>query len=133
MAIMKGYDGEVKLGEKVIGYVNSATVNITRGTADISALGSKYKKYEETTVEWSGNARATFDYADAAQKEAVDRLDGTTEDGGALPVLSVKVGATKTYTGDVVISNLQLGVEHGGVVTADFSFQGSDTPNKVVL
>ena len=132
MAIMKGYDGEVKVGGKTIGYVNSATINVTRGTHEVSQLGNKYKEFEETVVEWSGNARATFDYADAAQKEVVDRLDGTTDD-GALPVLSVKVSETKTYTGDVIMTNMQLGVEHANVVTADFSFQGSGTPNKVIL
>ena len=125
MAIMRGCDGSIKMGTKLMGYIDSFNININVGNAETSSIGKEWKEYMETVKDWGGSASGTFDYStESGQKDIIDRIlasgKSTTPLAGEF-----KVAEDLTLTGNFCMSSAALQSAFGDKVSISFNFQGT--------
>ena len=119
-----GFDGELKIGSTVIGYIDTWSLSITQGTAEVSQIGTRAKAFIPTSTEWSGSLSGTFAYGDTEQKALVDALVGTTVT-APLDAVFLKAGAEGHFTGKIIPSGASINAAHGDKISISFNFQGT--------
>lgn len=122
MSVMAGKDGEIKLGENTIGYIDNFSINVNQGAAETSQIGKPWKEFINSSRDWSGSLSGTLDYADLAQKEIVDNMLQNVDE---VYTCEFKVNATLTLTGSVIISSVSITGSHGDKVAVSINFQGT--------
>ena len=119
---MAGKDGIIKFTQQAAGYIDSWSLSVNRGTAEVSQLGNGWKDYIGTVNDWSGSASGTLDYGDKAQKALVDAfISGNAE----AVELSLHCGEGIDLGGSVIVTSVSVNAEHGGKVSVSFNFQGT--------
>ena len=124
MAVMAGKNGEIKIGENKVGYIDNFSLNVNLGSAETSQIGKQWRDYIATCSDWSGSLSGTLDYADTAQKEVVDEL--LTPSDTALTG-EFKVGPALTLTGNFFITSISITGSFADKVAVSINFQGTGT------
>ena len=124
MAVMAGKNGEIKIGENKVGYIDNFSINVNLGSAETSQIGKQWRDYIATCSDWSGSLSGTLDYADTAQKEVVDEL--LTPSDTALTG-EFKVGPALTLTGNFFITSISITGSFADKVAVSINFQGTGT------
>lgn len=124
MAVMAGKNGEIKIGENKVGYIDNFSINVNLGSAETSQIGKQWRDYIATCSDWSGSLSGTLDYADIAQKEVVDEL--LTPSDTALTG-EFKVGPASTLTGNFFITSISITGSFADKVAVSINFQGTGT------
>ena len=124
MAVMAGKNGEIKIGENKVGYIDNFSINVNLGSAETSQIGKQWRDYIATCSDWSGSLSGTLDYADIAQKEVVDEL--LTPSDTALTG-EFKVGPALTLTGNFFITSISITGSFADKVAVSINFQGTGT------
>jgi hypothetical protein len=97
-------------------------------------MGNVWRTYRPGMPSWNGTMQAHFDAADVGQSQLWQRLVGAVPSG----VLSdvefhwENQGETlgdKYLSGDVIITGVTATAELMNIISANFTFQGSDTLN----
>lgn len=122
MAVMRGCDGELTIGSSKVTYIDSFSISMNIGSAEVSSLGSEWKEFISTTKDWSGSASGTLDYADTTQKKFFDDFLAS---GSASATASFKVSADLTLTGSVYLTSMSVNASHGDKISVSFNFQGT--------
>ncbi len=121
MATHRGLDGVVKIGANTIAEVNSWSLDENTDMLEDTTMGDAAKTYQAGLKGWSGQLSCWWDPSDANGQELLNNGESATlhlGPGGA--------GSGDTYyEGVAIISGLVRGGEKEGIVTAEFSFQGS--------
>ena len=122
MAVMAGKNGEIKISENKVGYIDNFSLNVNLGSAETSQIGKQWRDYIATCSDWSGSLSGTLDYADTAQKEVVDEL--LTPSDTALTG-EFKVGPALTVTGNFFITSVSITGSFADKVAVSINFQGT--------
>ena len=122
MAVMAGKNGEIKISENKVGYIDNFSLNVNLGSAETSQIGKQWRDYIATCSDWSGSLSGTLDYADIAQKEVVDEL--LTPSDTALTG-EFKVGPALTVTGNFFITSVSITGSFADKVAVSINFQGT--------
>lgn len=124
MAVMAGKDGQVKVGEKVIGYIDNFSINVNIGSAETSSIGKTWKEFISTVQDWSGSLSGTFDYADLAQKAIIDKYIVAAPDQSPLTAIFT-LNTALDVSGSILVTSIGSSAAHGDKVTISFNFQGT--------
>ena len=122
MAVMAGKNGEIKISENKVGYIDNFSLNVNLGSAETSQIGKQWRDYIATCSDWSGSLSGTLDYTDIAQKEVVDEL--LTPSDTALTG-EFKVGPALTVTGNFFITSVSITGSFADKVAVSINFQGT--------
>jgi len=120
-----GKDGLVKTTNGEVGYLDSWSLSFTGDTAETSSFGQRAKEFVNTTISASGSASGTLDTQDAEQKTIMDMFAA----GGTLSEVTlhlvVKPGGSsdEEYTGQAVLTGIEIGSSYSDKVTFSFNFQ----------
>jgi len=120
MATFNGNDGVIEFGANVIGEVTSFNVTQSVATIDDTVMGDTWKTHLVDVPEWSGSITSMWDDGDTAQTAMTIGASGTTN---LLPE-GAGVGNYQ-LSGTVTVTNIDLPVERGGVITQTFQFTGN--------
>jgi hypothetical protein len=144
MPTFRGQDGSVVIGgtpDVLIGQVTTWTIVEEFGSLETSAMGNVWRTYRPGMPSWNGTMQAHFDDADVGQSALWLRLVGATPSGvlSAVEFHWENQGETlgdKHLSGDVIITGVTVTAELNNIISANFTFQGSDvltmTPAPVV-
>ena len=127
MATYCGRLGYVKAGaagsEAVVGEMSSWTLTVDSPATDISVFqNSGWSSFKGCGRSWSGSAEGFFDTADTAQLAIWTAITGET----ALGVY-FHVDDTIRFSGSCHPTSWSANASVGGISTASFNFQGTDT------
>lgn len=123
-----GKDGDIKLGGSVA-YMDSWSLSMGAGTADVTGFGLNSKEFVHTLREWSGSLSGTFDRSDTDQADIFAVLHGSSTTGlvsyTAKFYLSTLTTDTRYFSGPVKFTNGSVNSAVADKVSASFDFQGS--------
>ena len=120
---MAGKDGIVKVGTTAVGYIDTWSLTLNRGTAEVSQIGRDYKDFIGTVKDFSGSMSGTMAYGDTEQKAMVDQF----LTGGSPSELTAafKCNDNLTINGNIIVTSVAIGASHGDKVTFSCNFQGT--------
>ena len=121
--VQTGCDGGLKIGNAVIGFIDSFSVNFDIANAETTSIGSKWADYVETKKSWSGSASATLDHV--AHKTIMENITSGT---GAKLAAIFKCGDKVSISGNILISSVGVTVTQGDKSSMSFNFTGSGAP-----
>ena len=124
MALIKGYKGEVRLGNDLIGEIKNYSLDIASDVVDTTTLGSNgWRRNTATLRGWSGSVTAHFDTGDTGQTDIRSALlQGNTVN------LTFYIGGNeagnKTFSGTAIVKSGSITNDVAGIVEISFSFDG---------
>lgn len=122
MAVHKGSEGVVKVGSDTVAEVTGFSFDETSDTIESTALSNTARSYVADYVTFSGTVDCMWDETDTSGQGAM--TVGSTVTLNLYPEGSGS-GATY-YTGSAIITSISRANAMGSIVTASFSFQGSN-------
>ena len=122
MAVHKGSEGVVKVGSDTVAEVTGFSFDETSDTIESTALSNSARSYVADYVTFSGTVDCMWDETDTSGQGAM--TVGSTVTLNLYPEGSGS-GATY-YTGSAIITSISRANAMGSIVTASFSFQGSN-------
>ena len=125
--IMAGKDGSFKFDSNQVAYIDSFSLSLNRGTAEVSQLGNDFKEYIATVGDWSGSASGTLDLGDAGQEELLEKILSSSN---TVATAEFKVNKSSKITGEVIITSASITASHGDQVSVSYNFQGNKAPTK---
>lgn len=130
MAIMRGCDGELKIGTAKAGYIDSFDLAINNGIADVSSIGKEWTESMETNKSFSGSCSGTLDTSDPAQAKLLDALLESSEEE---LTIELKVAANVKLSGKIKASGASINATHGDKVSVSFNYTGSGALTKSAI
>ena len=125
MATFRGMDGSVTWATQVVGEIKAWSLNVSEETLETTKMGDAWRGFVGGLADWSGQATANLDYGDTnGQKVIVDRLVVTSPQSGT-GALVLRQATTKTWSGNAIISGLNITQQMSSIVEVQFSFKGS--------
>ena len=67
MAVLKGYQGNFKVGTDTVGEISEWTLDVSADIIDKSAFGDEWKKKVATQKDWTGSITGRLDTSDTGQ------------------------------------------------------------------
>jgi len=120
MANHKGSEGTVRVGANTIAEITAYTVSQTATTIEDTELSDSASTFQVGTTSWSGSVSCFWDETDTAQGAMTI---GASVSLGLYPEESA-TGNTK-LSGTALITGIEIGGAINGIVTANFTFQGT--------
>jgi predicted secreted protein len=125
MAALIGKDGSLRIGTNVIGAIDTWSLNLSQGSAEITALSTEantFRNYVQTIKEWSGSASGTLDLADSQQLTV--EQSATT---GTFAVAALRFYTTLAayWAGNAYITGITVNSRVDDKVSLSFNFQGT--------
>lgn len=125
MAAIMGKDGSFRVGAVVTGSIDSYTLNMNIGSAEITQMSSEantFRNYAQTIKDWSGTASGTLDLADANQLA----LEGIATTGTlASSTMRFYTSLTSYWAGTAFLTGMTVNSQVGDKVSVSFNFQGT--------
>jgi hypothetical protein len=122
MAAIMGKDGSVSIAAAVVGSIDSYTLNIGVGSADVTAFGDAMRNNVTTIKEWSGSLSGTLNLADAQQ---ITLLGQASTAAFATVGLRFNTTTPQYWGGTAYIKSYNAGSRVADKVSVSFSFQGT--------
>lgn len=128
MAIHSGTSGSVLYATSsgtagtLIGQLKSWSITVEAEELDTSAFGQSWRTFDAGVKQWGGSFQGNVDAADAQQIAIWSNLlTGTKAE------LALKLDATKTYYGTVVMISQDLEDSFDGLAESTWNFRGNST------
>ena len=122
MATHKGSEGTVKVGSNAVAEVTGFSVDETADTIENTALSNTAHSYVSDLVGFSGTIDCFWDETDTSGQGALTAGSSVTlnlyPEGDA--------SSAKYYTGTAIVTSISRANAIGSMVTATFSFQGTN-------
>jgi hypothetical protein len=126
MAALMGKDGGFVVGTTgFTGAIDSWSLNIGIGNAEISAYGDPARNFGYTIKEWSGNAAGTLNRSDTQQNDLLAQATTATPATVALRLCGTTVFSSGYWGGTAYIKGYNAGSDVAGKVSVTFDFQGT--------
>ena len=124
MAVMHGKDAAIKKDSVAVAYAQEWSIDSGLSAEDVTDFGDDWKAFAGGLAEWSGTMNCFFDPTNTEQKAIHDALI-TAAPTGALTDVTFYLDATYYYSGNVIITGVNISVSVSGIITVAFSFQGN--------
>jgi hypothetical protein len=121
MGTHHGKSGVVMVGTDVVAEVTAFDLSDDTELVEDTVMGDSYKTYKEGHKSWSGSLSCFWDETDSTGQEAL-------ASGGTVTLKLYPEGSAtgaKYYYGSVLIQKMSIAVPKDGIVTREFSFQGT--------
>jgi len=124
---MVGKDGFVKVGSDKVGYIDAWSISFAGDIAETNEMGERAKKFMNTTISASGSASGTLDTSDTAQLALLDMFTsgGELEEVDLHLLLEEGNSTDEEFTGQAVITGVEIGSSYTDKVTYSFNYQFS--------
>ena len=122
MATHKGSEGTVKVGSNAVAEGTGCSFDETAETNETTALSNSARSYVSDLVTFSGNIDCFWDETDTSGQ-------GALTVGSSVTLNLYPEGATTGdtyYTGTAIVTSISRANAIGSMVTASFSFQGTN-------
>lgn len=120
MATYTGKQGSIKVGGTAVAEVSDFTLNISAETVDDTVKGDDWRTKKATFKTWGGSLKTQWDPTDSGQ--------GNIDVGSTVAVELYPGDATTGetyYSGNAIITEMEISSELDGMVEAAASFEGS--------
>lgn len=125
MANFRGMDGSIQYNGNPVGEVKGMSVQSTIDLMEDTVMGDAWKTQVPGLAEWGGSADVQLDYGDTlGQKAIIDKLLAATPPGTAVTV-QFRVSATKYFSGNAILTGIDIQSVLGQIVTAKYTFKGT--------
>lgn len=122
MAVHKGSEGIVKIGANTVAEVVGFSVDETCDTVESTALSNSARSYVSDLVGFSGTIDCHWDETDSTGQGAMTVGSSVT-----LNLYPEGSASSATYyTGTAIITSISRANAIGSIVSASFSFQGTN-------
>tara|TARA_A100001015_G_scaffold318614_1_gene439012 strand:+ start:82 stop:471 length:390 start_codon:yes stop_codon:yes gene_type:complete len=122
MAVHKGSEGIVKIGANTVAEVVGFSVDETSDTIESTALSNSARSYVADLVGFSGTIDCHWDETDSTGQGAMTVGSSVT-----LNLYPEGSASSATYyTGTAIITSISKANAIGSIVSASFSFQGTN-------
>ena len=122
MAVHKGSEGVVKIGANTVAEVVGFSVDETCDTVESTALSNSARSYVSDLVGFSGTIDCHWDETDSTGQGAMTVGSSVT-----LNLYPEGSASSATYyTGTAIITSISRANAIGSIVSASFSFQGTN-------
>ena len=121
MAVHKGSEGSVAVGANTVAEVTGFSFDETADTIETTALSNSGRSYVADYVTFSGTIDCMWDETDTNGQEAMTVGSSVT-----LNLYPEGSSAGTYYYGTAIITSISRANAMGSVVTASFSFQGTN-------
>ena len=122
MAVHKGSEGVVKIGANTVAEVVGFSVDETADTIESTALSNSARSYVADLVGFSGTIDCHWDETDSTGQGAMSVGSSVT-----LNLYPEGSASSATYyTGTAIITSISRANAIGSIVSASFSFQGTN-------
>ena len=122
MAVHKGSEGVVKIGANTVAEVVGFSVDETADTIESTALSNSARSYVADLVGFSGTIDCHWDETDTTGQGAMSVGSSVT-----LNLYPEGSASSATYyTGTAIITSISRANAIGSIVSASFSFQGTN-------
>ena len=122
MTTHKGSDGLVKIGASTVAEVTGFSFDETSDTIETTALANSARSYVADLVGFSGTVDCFWDETDSSGQGAMTAGAGVT-----LNLYPEGADSGDTYfTGSAIITSISRANAIGSMVTASFSFTGTN-------
>ena len=123
---IRGFEGNVKVGEVEFGNAKSWSLNITQETQDVSTLGTGmgWKQSIGTLKSWAGSIVAIFDSSGTVEGTLMNNLVGA----GTIELtmqLGDGSGDADVYSGLANITGMDITNDVNGIMAVSFNFEGN--------
>lgn len=122
MAVHKGSEGTVKVGSSSVAEVTGFSFDETADTIESTALSNSGRSYVADYLGFSGTVDCMWDETDSSGQGAMTAGSTVT-----LYLYPESTGSGATYyTGSAIITSISRANAMGSIVTASFSFTGTN-------
>jgi hypothetical protein len=122
MAVHKGSEGVVKVGSNTVAEVTAFSFDETADTIESTALSNSARSYVADYVGFTGTVDCQWDETDTSGQGAM--TVGSTVTLNLYPEGSAS--SATYYTGSAIITSISRANAMGSIVTANFSFTGTN-------
>ena len=122
MAVHKGSEGVVKVGSNTVAEVTAFSFDETADTIEPTALSNSARSYVADYVGFTGTVDCQWDETDTSGQGAM--TVGSTVTLNLYPEGSAS--SATYYTGSAIITSISRANAMGSIVTASFSFTGTN-------
>ena len=122
MTVHKGSEGTVSVGSNTVAEITGFSFDETADTIETTALSNSARSYVADYVTFSGTVDCMWDETDTSGQGAMSV--GSTVTLNLYPEGSAS--SSTYYTGSACITSISRANAMGSVVTASFSFQGTN-------
>lgn len=115
-----GRDGSVEIATVLVAELRSWTLNRAGNVIPDTVMGDTAETFKGTTTQWDGAAECFYDQEDAGQISLVE--------GSEVALDMMPRGDTsgfEHYTGQAIVTAVNLQAESAGMVEVSFTFQGT--------
>ncbi len=122
MAVHKGSEGVVKVGSNTVAEVTAFSFDETADTIESTALSNSARSYVADYVGFTGTVDCQWDETDTSGQ-------GAMTVGSTVTLNLYPEGSTSSatyYTGSAIITSISRANAMGSIVTANFSFTGTN-------
>ena len=116
MAVLKGYQGNFKVGTNTVGEISEWTLDVSADIIDKSAFGDEWKKKVATQKDWTGSITGRLDTSNTGQSALTI---------GAEITANFYTDATHYYSGAAVVESISRSAAVADLVTVTFNFTGN--------
>lgn len=120
--MLAGKDGKFTFGAEAVAYLDNWNLTINAGTAEGGSLGSDWKEFIGTVKDYSGSVSGSLDKSDPGQ---VAMLTQMTSGDNVETEAEFSVATDMSFTGQVLLTSVQIGVERTGKVSFSANVQGT--------
>ena len=124
MAQLHGKDATLKKNDVVITLMNEWSIDASLEEHDISDFGDDWKAFAAGLAEWSGSMSGLFDPTQTEQKAIHDALI-TAAPTGALTDMKFFINGSNYYSGNVIITGVNISVVVNDEIKVTFTFKGN--------
>lgn len=121
MAVLKGIDGNVKVGANAVAKIGEWTVSREMKDNDTTSFGDTWETSETGIKSWNGTFKGFLVPDDTNGHVALD----TAWNNGTDVALALVMSGTKTISGNVKLLTIGNSDKVDELVTIDYSFKGN--------
>lgn len=129
MTVTKGRSGKVYVGANVVAEVQSFSFTQSAEIADRSTLEDEWNRGAAVTKSWSGQMAVWWDPSDANGQMGLE----VGEEASLKLYPDGNANGKTYYSGDVIVTSVELGNERANHVTATIQFTGNGACAKAVV
>jgi hypothetical protein len=129
MAIKTSATAELRFNGTAIAKVRDVTLNINRDALDTTGIGQADRTYEYGIRSTSGSGTLLYDDTNTATRDIMNRILSDAGDESRITLVLDGSSSLGTISGDVVLTQVGVGVSVGDLVSVPVSFSVSGKPS----